>query len=273
MNMTYFIFFLFILFGTLTITYWAAKRSNTTEQFYTVSGSLTGTQNGLAIAGDFISAASFLGITGTIALRGFDGFYYSIGFLVSYIVLLLVIAEPVRRLGTFTLGDVIHARFPYKRIRLFTSCSTIIICVLYMIPQLVAAGVLLHLLLAVEYETSIFVIGSLMTVYVVSGGMIAASWVQIIKTILLMSGTFLITLIVLSRVDWNLLRLIDEVAAAAPYREAFFTAGNLLDNPFETLSLNITLLLGTAGLPHILIRFSPSAMHQPSANPWSRPHG
>jgi cation/acetate symporter len=254
MNFTYFIFFLFIVVGTLIITYWAAKRGTTTHQFYSVSGSLTGFQNGLAIAGDYISAASFLGITGAIALRGFDGFYYSIGFLVSYLLLLLLIAEPIRHLGTFTLGDVIYTRFPTNKVRLLTASSTIIISILYMIPQLVAAGLLIHLLLGISYSTSVFVIGSLMTLYVVFGGMISASWVQIIKTVLLMSGTFLIALIILARFDWNLLSLMNHVSENTPFQEQFFYPGNLFDRPLETLSLNLTLVLGTAGLPHILIR-------------------
>jgi cation/acetate symporter len=218
MNFTYFIFFLFIVVGTLIITYWAAKRGTTTHQFYSVSGSLTGFQNGLAIAGDYISAASFLGITGAIALRGFDGFYYSIGFLVSYLLLLFLIAEPIRHLGTFTLGDVLYTRFPTNKIRLLTASNTIIISILYMIPQLVAAGLLIHLLLGISYSTSVFVIGSLMTLYVVFGGMISASWVQIIKTVLLMSGTSLIALIILARFDWNLLSLMNHVSVNTPFQ-------------------------------------------------------
>ncbi|MBO8170758.1 MAG: cation acetate symporter [Bacillaceae bacterium] len=255
MNLTYFVFFLFILTGTLIITYWAAKRGHTTHQFYTVAGSLTGFQNGLAIAGDYISAASFLGITGAIALQGFDGFFYSIGFLVSYLILLLIIAEPFRNLGNFTLGDVIHARFRGNSIRIMTAITTIIISILYIIPQLVAAGLLIRLLLGIDYSTSVFVIGTFMTIYVVFGGMVATSWVQIIKTVLLMSGTFLIVMIVLSRFNWNFFDLVDSVSRGTPFGEAFFYPGHLFSNPLETFSLNLTLILGTAGLPHILIRF------------------
>ncbi|HET7615793.1 MAG TPA: cation acetate symporter [Bacillales bacterium] len=255
MNITYFVFFLFILGGTLTITYWASQRESTTHEFYSVSGSLTGVQNGLAIAGDYMSAASFLGITGAIALNGFDGFFYAIGFLVSYLLLLFLVAEPVRRLGTFTLGDVICARFPEKKMRFLSSSATIAISILYIIPQLVAAGLLIHLLLNVEYEWSVIIVGLLMTFYIVFGGMMAASWVQIVKTVLLMGGTFLISLIVLSRFDWNVFHLIEQVTNENPLGKAFFQAGNLFKSPLETLSLNFTLLLGTAGLPHILIRF------------------
>lgn len=255
MNLTYFLFFLFILFGTLIITYWASQREKTTRQFYTVSGSLTGAQNGLAIAGDFMSAASFLGITGAIALKGFDGFIYSLGFLVSFLVLLIVIAEPIRNIGKFTLGDVIHTRFPCSKIRLLTSISTIIISIMYMIPQLVAAGLVIHLLLQVNYNICVIIIGILMVLYVVFGGMMAASWVQIVKTVLLLSGTLLIVLIVLSRFHWNLFSLIDQIPEKSPLGQHFFLPGHLFDNAIEALSLNLTLILGTAGLPHILIRF------------------
>lgn len=254
-NFTYFLFFLFILFGTLIITYWASQREKTTRQFYTVSGSLTGMQNGLAIAGDFMSAASFLGITGAIALKGFDGFIYSIGFLVSFLLLLFVIAEPIRNIGKFTLGDVIHTRFPVAKIRFITSVSTIIISIMYMIPQLVAAGLVIHLLLNVNYNICVLIIGVLMVFYVVFGGMMAASWVQIIKTVLLLSGTLLIVLIIFARFHWNFFSLIDQIPDKSPLADHFFMPWHLFDNPFEALSLNLTLILGTAGLPHILIRF------------------
>lgn len=255
MNATYFIFFLAILTGTLIITHWAAKRGTTTHQYYSAAGNLTGFQNGMAIAGDYISAASFLGTTGAIALQGFDGFIYSIGFLVSYIPLLLAIAEPVRRLGMFTLGDIIETRFPGKHMRFTVSLSTLIITILYIIPQLVASGLLIHLLLGVDYTASVIIIGSLMTIYVVFGGMIATSWVQIVKTVLLMSGTFLLMVIALSRFNWSISRLLHEVSAASPFKEQFFYPGHLFADPVEAFSLSLTLVLGTAGLPHILIRF------------------
>lgn len=254
MNPSYFIFFMAILIGTVTISYWSAKRGNSTYQFYTAAGSLTGFQNGLAIAGDYMSAASFLGITGAIAIHGYDGFFYSVGFLVSYL-LLYLIAEPIRHLGKFTLGDVIYARFPSDRMRLVVASNTIIICILYMVPQLVAAGLLVHLLLGSSYTISVLITGVLMTVYVIFGGMVSASWVQIIKTVLLMTGTFLIVLIVLSRFHWNLIDLSHTVARRSPLGTHFFQPGNLFGNPLATLSLNLSLILGTAGLPHILIRF------------------
>ncbi len=209
----------------------------------------------MAIAGDYISAASFLGIVGTVALNGFDGFLYAIGFLVSYLIVLFFIAEPVHRLGRYSLGDVICARFPSDRVRGTMAVGTLVISVLYMIPQLVAAGLLIRLLLDINYSTSVLIIGSLMTIYVVFGGMFATSWVQIVKTVLLLSGTFLLSLIVFSRFDWNVAALIQEVQLGTPLGEQFFLPGNLFDEPLETLSLQLALILGTAGLPHILIRF------------------
>ncbi|RST73099.1 cation acetate symporter [Siminovitchia acidinfaciens] len=255
MNYTYFFFFLCIIICTLIITHWAAKRDRTTSQFYAASGHLTGFQNGLAIAGDYISAASFLGITGAISLHGYDGFLYSIGFLVSYLIVLFLIAEPVKNLGKYSLGDVICARFPSHQIRLLMAGGTFFISIFYMIPQLVASGLLIRLLLGIDYSISVLVIGSLMTVYVVLGGMVATSWVQIVKTVLLMSGTFLVSLMVLARFDWQVLQLIEYVKQGTPLGTSFFYPGNLFDDFLEMFSLKLALLLGTAGLPHILIRF------------------
>ncbi|API91141.1 MULTISPECIES: cation acetate symporter [unclassified Virgibacillus] len=254
MNLTYFLFFICIIVCTLIITYWAAKRSKTANRFYTAAGSLTGLQNGMAIAGDFISAASFLGIVGAIALHGYDGFLYSIGFLVSYLVVLYLIAEPVHHLGKYSLGDVICARFPGRQMRLMMAISAFIISILYMIPQLVASGLLIRLLLNTDYSISVVVIGSLMTIYVVFGGMLATSWVQIVKTVVLMSGTFLLSLIVFSHFNWKIEDLLVAVKKGTPLGEAFFLAGHLFQQPLEMLSMQLALILGTAGLPHILIR-------------------
>lgn len=255
MNLTYFLFFICIIVCTLIITYWAAKRSNTTNHFYTAAGSLTGWQNGLAIAGDFISAASFLGIVGAIALNGYDGFLYSIGFLVSFLIVMFFIAEPVHHLGKYSLGDVICTRFASNRMRWTMAIGTFLISILYMIPQLVASGLLIRLLLNIDYSISVVIIGGLMTLYVVFGGMIATSWVQIVKTVVLLSGTFLLSLIVLSRFDWNVPAIIATVKEHTPLHEQFFMTGQLFSNPLELISLQLALILGTAGLPHILIRF------------------
>ncbi|RKQ37270.1 solute symporter family protein [Oceanobacillus halophilus] len=255
MNLTYFIFFLAIVTGTLIITHWAAERSKTTNQFYIASGSLTGFQNGMAIAGDYISAASFLGISGLIAIYGYDGFIYATGFLLSYVILLLLIAEPVHHLGKYSLGDVVAERFPGNKMRLVISTSGIFISILYMIPQLVASGFLLRVLLGVDYHASVWIIGILMTVYVVFGGMVATSWVQIIKTVLLMSGTLLLVFILFSWIKWDLSMLVVQAKEESPLGEQFLTPGNLFQHPIERISLTLSLILGTSGLPHILIRF------------------
>ncbi|WP_249872402.1 solute symporter family protein [Oceanobacillus saliphilus] len=254
MNITYLLFFLCIVVCTLIITYWAARQSKTTNQFFIAAGSLTGTQNGMAIAGDYISAASFLGIVGMIAINGFDGFLYAIGFLVSYLIVLFYIAEPVHRLGTYSLGDVICARFPSYKMRGMMAIGALIISVFYMIPQLVAAGLLIRLLLNINYSTSVLIIGVLMTIYVVFGGMFATSWVQIVKTVLLLSGTFLLALIVFSRFNWSISNLLEQVTRGSPLGDQFSLPGHLFSNPLETISLHLALILGTAGLPHILIR-------------------
>jgi len=208
----------------------------------------------MAIAGDFISAASFLGIVGTIALSGYDGFLYSIGFLVSYLVVLFLIAEPVHRLGKYSLGDVICSRFPGNSMRWIMAIGAFSISILYMIPQLVASGFLLRLLLDIDYSISVAIIGGLMTIYVMFGGMIATSWVQIVKTIVLMSGTFFLSLTVLSNFNWSIGAIVERVKENSPLGESFFQAGHLFDNPIELFSLQFALVLGTAGLPHILIR-------------------
>jgi cation/acetate symporter len=254
MDITSIVFFIGILMGTLLITYWAARQTTTTNDYYTAGGGLTGFQNGLAISGDFMSAASFLGITGAIALFGFDGVLYSIGFLVSYFILLLV-AEPIRNLGKYTIGDVIATRFPSKTMRVFISCSTLLISILYVVAQLIAAGALVTLLFGINYSYAVVSVGILMTIYVTFGGMMATSWVQIVKSLLLTTGTFMICLIILSRVDWNLLLLFEMASKSTPLEESFLNPGNLFNQPLDKLSLLLSLLLGTAGLPHILVRF------------------
>lgn len=255
MNLTTFLLFSCIVISTLVITHWAAQRQQSPHLFYIAEGRLSGLQNGMAIAGDYISSASFLGITGVIALSGFDGFLYSIGFLVSYLIVLFLVAEPVRRLGKYSVADVICFRFPGKRMRLVMAGGTFLISIFYMIPQLVASGLLIRLLLGIDYSVSVLIIGSLMTVYVVFGGMVATSWVQIIKTVLLMSGTFLLSLMLLARFGWNVGAFLEAVKQGTPLGEQFFLPGNYFSSPLEMFSLYLTLLCGTAGLPHILIRF------------------
>jgi cation/acetate symporter len=255
MNILAFSLFLGIVALTLVITYYASKRTKTTSDFYTADGSLTGWQNGMAIAGDYMSAASFLGIAGMIALSGFDGFFYSIGFLVAYLVVLYVVAEPLRNLGKYTMADMIAARFNAKQVRGVAALNTISISIFYMIAQLVGAGGLIHLLLGLDYVYSVLIVGILMTVYVVFGGMTATSWVQIVKAALLMIGTLIISIIVFAKFDFSIFKMFSEMKAATPLGEGFLNPGNKFKDPLDTISLNLALVLGTAGLPHILIRF------------------
>jgi cation/acetate symporter len=255
MNMLAFSLFLGIVILTLFITYFASKRTKTTSDFYTADSSLTGWQNGLAIAGDYMSAASFLGIAGMIALSGFDGFFYSIGFLVAYLVVLYIVAEPLRNLGKYTMADMIAVRFKNNKVRGVAALNTISISIFYMIAQLVGAGGLIHLLLGIDYVYSVLIVGTLMTIYVVFGGMTATSWVQIVKAVLLMVGTFIISVIVFAKFDFSIMKMFTEMQTATPLGENFLNPGNKFTNPLDMISLNLALVLGTAGLPHILIRF------------------
>ncbi|MFC4799793.1 cation acetate symporter [Neobacillus sp. GCM10023253] len=255
MNTPAFLMFLAIVLVTLVITYFASKKTKNASEFYTAGGGLTGWQNGLAIAGDYMSAASFLGIAGAVALTGFDGFFYSIGFLVAYLVVLYLVAEPLRNLGKYTFADMIAARFDAKKIRGFAAMNTMTISIFYMIAQLVGAGALIKLLLGLEYTTSVLIVGVLMTVYVIFGGMHATSWVQIIKAILLMGGTFIISMIVFAKFNFSLTDMFAQMKTATPLKESFLNPGVKYKDGLDTLSLNMGLVLGTAGLPHILVRF------------------
>ncbi len=247
--------FSLIVAGTLLITYYASKRSKNPAHFYTASGELTGWQNGLAIAGDFMSAASFLGLIGAVSLAGYDGFFLIYGALVSYLVVLLLVAEPLRNLGKYTLADMISERFHLKKVRAVTAFNTISISIIYMIAQLVAAGALFRILLDIPYVTSVFIVGALMLIFVFFGGMAATSWVQIIKAILLLGGTMLLFLLVMVKFDFNILAIFEQMKTATPLKEAYLDPGVKYTSGLDPFSLTLGLVLGTAGLPHILIRF------------------
>ena len=248
-------FFVLIIAATLAITYFAARRTRTASEFYTAGGGLSPMQNALAITGDYVSAASFLGIPGLIALAGFDGFFYCIGFLVAYLVVLYLVAEPLRNLGRYTVADMIAARFGGSAVRSVAAAATVTISIFYMIAQMVGAGALIKLLLGIEYRWSVLIVGALMTVYVVFGGMRATSWVQITKAVLLICGTILISLLVLARFHWSVTGMFETMRTATPLGEKFLQPGNSFKDPLDTLSLNLGLFFGTAGLPHILTRF------------------
>ena len=245
-------FFLFIAFS-LGITYWAARRTHTAEQFYTAGRSISGFQNGLALAGDYMSAASFLGIAGLVALSGFDGLIYSIGFLVGWPVVLFLIAEPLRNLGKYTFTDVVAFRLRARPVRIASAIGSLAVVAFYLIAQMVGAGNLIALLFGLDYEWAIVIVGVVMLAYVLFGGMIATTWVQIVKAVLLMSGAALMALLVLARFGFNPLALF--AAAAEQYGAGVLAPGQLVSDPLDAVSLGIALMFGTAGLPHILMRF------------------
>lgn len=250
-----FAFFAGIIAITLLITYWAAKQNTSAGSHYVAGGEIKAWQNGLAISGDYLSAASFLGIAGAIALEGFSGFYLSIGFLVAYLVVLLLVAEPLRNLGQYTVGDVLTARFNTKTVRSTAALNTVAISMFYMIAQLIGAGALISLLLPISFSVSIIVVGILMTIYVVAGGMVATTWIQIVKAVLLIIGSIALAIAVMAQFNFNPVALFNEVQAQEGREMVVPSPPESLSSSLDTISLNIALVLGTAGLPHILIRF------------------
>jgi len=249
------IFFIAIVALTLGITAWAARQNKGTSSHYVAGGQIKGWQNGLAIAGDYLSAASFLGIAGAIALTGFAGFYLSIGFLVAYLVVLLLVAEPMRNLGKYTFADMLASRFNTSSVRSVAALSTLAISMFYMIAQLNGAGALIGLLLGFPYWLSVILIGILMTVYIVAGGMVATTWIQIVKAVLLIAGSLLLSILVLAKFSFNPLELFAAVASDVGNEALVPPPPSSLALSLDVISLNIALVLGTAGLPHILIRF------------------
>ena len=267
-------FFVFVL-STLGITFWAANRTKSTADFYTAGGGITGTQNGWAIAGDYMSAASFLGISGLISLYGYDGFMYSVGWLVAYITVLLIVAEPCRNAGKYTLGDILSFRTSPKPVRAFAAISTVAVSTFYLTAQMVGAGKLMALLIGIPYKMSIIGVGVLMVGYVVFGGMTATTWVQIIKAGLLMSGAFLLSFLVMLKAGFNPIGFFSTIVGSPEIQDhvsklvlkegiilngidagqRFLEPGLYLKNPLDQISLGMALVLGTAGMPHILMRF------------------
>jgi cation/acetate symporter len=245
-------FFIFIAIS-LGITFVAARRTRSAEQFYAAGRSVTGLQNGLALAGDYMSAASFLGIAGLVALSGFDGLIYSIGFLVGWPVVMFLIAEPLRNLGKYTFADVVAFRLRQTPVRVAAAAGSLAVVAFYLIAQMVGAGNLIRLLFGKNYELAVSIVGVVMLAYVLFGGMIATTWVQIVKAVLLLLGAFLLAMLALARFDFNPLALFR--AAAEQYGVAVLAPGRLVSDPLDAISLGLALMLGTAGLPHILMRF------------------
>jgi len=254
LNMSAIIMFLIFVGATLGITYWAAKRTKTAKDFYTAGGGITGFQNGMAIAGDYMSAASFLGISALVYAKGYDGLIYSIGFLVGWPIILFMVAEQLRNLGKYTFADVASYRLRQTPIRTLAAFGSILTVVLYLIAQMVGAGKLIQLLFGLDYEIAVILVGVLMILYVTFGGMLATTWVQIIKAFLLLSGATFMAIAVMAHYNFNFESLF---ATAVQMKEttSIMAPGGLVSDPVSAISLGIALMFGTAGLPHILMRF------------------
>ena len=239
---------------SLVITWFAARRTRSTEHFYAAGRSITAFQNGLALAGDYMSAASFLGIAGLVALSGFDGLIYSIGFLVGWPVVVCLIAEPLRNLGKFTFSDVVAFRLRQAPVRVAAASGSLAVVAFYLIAQMVGAGNLIRLLFGLDYETAVVIVGLVMLAYVLFGGMIATTWVQIVKAVLLLTGAFMLAMHgadeVLVQSARALLR-----RPTRQYGEGVLAPGRFVSDPVDGISLGLALMFGTAGLPHILMRF------------------
>ncbi len=257
--------FLFFIALTLGITWWSARRSSGANAYFAAGRSITGWQNGLAVAGDYMSAASFLGIAGMIAFKGYDGFMYSVGFLVAYLTVLLIVAEPLRNAGKYTMADVLAYRLKARPVRALAALSTLTVSTFYMIAQMVGAGALVALLLpGVGFHAAVIGVGVLMIVYVVFGGMLATTWVQIVKAVLLLSGSVFLSILVLRHYDYSLTNFFHSLTEihltqnGTTVTQDFLQPGHKFNGAWgalDLISLGMALVFGTAGLPHILIRF------------------
>ncbi|MCQ4104554.1 cation acetate symporter [Erwinia persicina] len=254
-NVEAIIMFLIFVAFTLGITYWASKRTRSRSDYYTAGGNITGFQNGLAMAGDFMSAASFLGISALVYTSGYDGLIYSLGFLVGWPIILFLIAERLRNLGRYTFADVASYRLKQKPIRTLSACGSLVVVALYLIAQMVGAGKLIQLLFGLDYHVAVVLVGILMVMYVLFGGMLATTWVQIIKAVLLLFGASFMAIMVMKTVGFSFNTLFTEAIKVHPKGIAIMSPGGLVHDPISALSLGLGLMFGTAGLPHILMRF------------------
>src|ERR687894_1179181 len=253
-NTTAVVVFAIVLAITLGITAWASKRAASAVGFYAAGRGISGFQNGLAISGDYLSAASFLGIAGLIYLFGFDGFVYSIGFLVAFLTVMFLLAERMRNSGKYTIADVLAFRLRERPARTAAALGTLSVVAFYLIAQMVGAGVLIQALVGIDFTPAVLITGTFMLVYVVFGGMVATTWVQIIKAVLLMTGITVMSIFVLAKVGGSPIELFNR--ADREGGETFSLGpGTFLTTPIDTVSLGLALVLGTAGLPHILMRF------------------
>ena len=257
--------------GTLWITKWAAAKTKSAADFYTAGGGITGFQNGLAIAGDYMSAASFLGISGLVFANGFDGLIFSIGWLVGWPVITFLMAERLRNLGKFTFADVAAYRFAQTPIRTFAATGSLVVVAVYMIAQMVGAGQLIKVLFGLEYVYAVIIVGVLMMAYVLFGGMTATTWVQIIKAVMLLIGATFMALAVLFQFGFSPEALFAKAVEIHSKHDAIMAPGALIKDPVSAISVGMALMFGTAGLPHILMRFFtvPSAKEARKSVGWA----
>lgn len=255
LNVTAIIMFLIFVMATLLITYWAARKTQSMDDFYNAGGGITGFQNGLALAGDYMSAAALLGVTSMIYFNGFDGVLYSVSFFVAWPLLLFLFAERIRNLGRTTISDIASFRLDQQRIRTLTAFGSLTVVCFYLVVQMVGAGQLIQLLFGLPYNYAVIAVGLLMAIYVTFGGMVATTWVQIIKAGLLLLGGTLLAFLALKEFGFSLENLFKQALEAHPQGEAMLMPSKLVADPLSMLSLALGLVFGTAGLPHILMRF------------------
>ena len=248
---------MFCIFVTMTmgITYWASSRTKSTADFYTAGGGITGFQNGLAIAGDYMSAATLLGLTAMVYTQGYDGYIYMLAFFAGWPIILFLMAERLRNLGKFTFSDITAYRLDEGKVRTMAAISSLTVVCFYLIAQMVGAGQLIKLLFGLEYNVAIFAVGILMMVYVTFGGMVATTWVQIIKACMLLAGGTLVMILAFSQFDFSFQNLLEKATAVHKLKDRLMYPGSLLADPVTAISLGLGLMFGTAGLPHILMRF------------------
>ena len=255
LNISAILMFVVFVAATLFITYWASKRNRSASDYYAAGGRITGFQNGLAIAGDYMSAASFLGISALVYTSGYDGLIYSIGFLVGWPIILFLIAERLRNLGKYTFADVASYRLKQTEVRTLSASGSLVVVALYLIAQMVGAGKLIELLFGLQYHVAVVLVGILMVLYVLFGGMLATTWVQIIKAVMLLSGASFMAIMVMKSVNFDIGTLFSEAVKVHEKGIAIMSPGGLVADPISAISLGLALMFGTAGLPHILMRF------------------
>jgi len=255
LNISAIAMFMVFVLATLGITKWAAGKNKSTADFYTAGGGITGFQNGLAIAGDYMSAATLLGLTSMVFFKGYDGFIYAVCFFIGWPIIMFLMAERLRNLGKFTFADIASYRLDQNRIRTFAAIGSLTVVCFYLIVQMVGAGQLIQLLFGLEYNYAVVVVGILMMVYVTFGGMTATTWVQIIKACLLLGGGITLMLLTMSKFDWSLNNLFTKAIETSKLGEKMMVPGSLMADPISAFSLSLGLLFGTAGLPHIMMRF------------------